>query len=160
MAQSAQLERLTIFHANQSKMVIVSRFQLQHNILQHPLTQTITFRIIEAGFVVKIKFLRRAWVFSLTVGNQQRPWIGRSFFGDAAVKSPDGFHIGENIFCWIDQRPGSANLAPIVEKTRGNRKLCAASDVVKPRFPPDDAFVCSGRCDDQNQLFIPVKFAG
>ena len=30
------------------------RLQLQHNIVEHPLTQTITFRIAEAGFVVKI----------------------------------------------------------------------------------------------------------
>jgi hypothetical protein len=34
----------------------VYRLQLQHNILKHPLTQTITCRIAEAGFVVKINF--------------------------------------------------------------------------------------------------------
>jgi len=32
----------------------VYRLQLQHNISKHPLTQTITFRIAETGFVVKI----------------------------------------------------------------------------------------------------------
>lgn len=40
-----------------NERVVVYRLQLQHNILKHPLTQTITFLIAEAGFTVNIVFL-------------------------------------------------------------------------------------------------------
>jgi len=73
--------------------------------------------------------------------------LSRVFSGDTVIKIPDGFHIGGNISGWMDQRSDSANFAPIVKKAQGNRDPGTAGDVVKPRFPPDDAFARSGRCD-------------
>jgi hypothetical protein len=58
ISQQQQKIRHCFFSLGRSKMVNCVWLQLQHNILKHPLIQTITCRVAEAGFVVKINFLR------------------------------------------------------------------------------------------------------
>ena len=43
-------------------------YRLQHNIVEHPLTQTITFRIAEADFVVKINIFAPGLKFQADLG--------------------------------------------------------------------------------------------
>ena len=73
--------------------------------------------------------------------------LGRIFSGNAVVEIPDAFHVGFDVAGWVDGRAYSTGLASIVKKAKDNRNPCAAGDVVEARFPADDAFARSGRCN-------------